>query len=167
MSLKKKIADIHHTLAFRLTCWYAGIFMLSACVAFFFFYLLITAVIRQQTDEGLSSEVRTFSSILSARGPEAVKRQAFLQAQAAGEKKIFFRLLYITGQVFSSSNMSYWRDIGINKVAINRLLDSRAPIFDTINTTGSETQNPYSLCRHRTRYDIAAGSIHGKSHPHH
>jgi len=133
MSLKKKIADIRHTLAFRLTCWYAGIFMLSACVAFFFFYLLITSVIRQQTDEGLSSEVRTFSSILSTQGPEAVKRQAFLQAQAAGEKKIFFRLLYITGQVFSSSNMSYWRDIEINKVAVNRLLDSRTPIFDTTN----------------------------------
>ena len=132
MSLKKKIADIRHTLAFRLTCWYAGIFMLSACVAFVFFYLLITAFIRQQTDEGLSGEVRTFSSILSTQGPEAVKRQAFLQAQAAGEKKIFFRLLYITGQVFSSSNMSYWRDIGINKVAISRLLDSRTPIFDTI-----------------------------------
>ena len=133
MSLKKKIADIRHTLAFRLTLWYAGIFMLSACVAFFFFYLLITSVIHQQTDQGLSSEVRTFSSILSSQGPEAVKRQAFLQAQAAGEKKIFFRLLYITGQVFSSSNMSYWRDIGINKVAVNRLLDSRTPIFDTIN----------------------------------
>jgi heavy metal sensor kinase len=136
MSLKKKIADIRHTLAFRLTLWYAGIFMLSACVAFFFFYLLITSVIRQQTDQAFFSEVRAFSSILSAQGPQAVKRQAFLQAQAAGEKKIFFRLLYITGQVFSSSNMSYWRDIGINKVAVNRLLDSRTPIFDTINIPG-------------------------------
>jgi heavy metal sensor kinase len=133
MSLKKKIADIRHTLAFRLTLWYAGIFMLSAFVAFFFFYLLITSVMRQQTDQALSSEVRSFSSILASRGPEAVKRQALLQAQAAGEKKIFFRLLYITGQVFSSSNMSYWRDIGINRIAINRLLESRSPIFDTIN----------------------------------
>ncbi len=133
MSLKQKIADIRHTLAFRLTLWYAGIFMLSACVAFFFFYLLITKVIRQQTDQALSSEVRAFSSILSAQGPEAVKRQALLQAQAAGEKKIFFRLLYITGQVFSSSNMSYWRDIGISRAAVNRLLDSREPVFDTIS----------------------------------
>ena len=133
MSLKKKIADIRYTLAFRLTLWYAGIFMLSACVAFFFFYLLITTVIQQQTDQALSSEVRTFASILSAQGPEAVKRQALLQAQAAGEKKIFFRLLYITGQVFSSSNMSYWRDIEINRVAVNRLLDSREPVFDTIS----------------------------------
>ena len=132
MSLKQKIADIRHTLAFRLTLWYAGIFMLSAGVAFFFFYLLITTVIRQQTDQTLSSEVRTFSSILSSRGPEAVKRQAFIQAQAAGEKKIFFRLLYITGQVFSSSNMSYWRDIGINRDAIQRLLESRSPTFDTV-----------------------------------
>ena len=133
MSLRQKIIDIRHTLAFRLTLWYAGIFLLSACVAFFFFYLLITSVIRQQTDQALSSEVRTFSSILSTQGPEAVKRQAFIQAQAAGEKKVFFRLLYITGQVFSSSNMSYWRDIGINRVAVNRLLDSRVPILDTIN----------------------------------
>lgn len=133
MSLKKKIADVRHTLAFRLTLWYAGIFMLSACVAFFFFYLLITTVIRQQTDQALSSEVRTFASILSSQGPEAVKRQALLQAQAAGEKKIFFRLLYITGQVFSSSNMSYWRDIGISRPAVNRLLDSREPVFDTIS----------------------------------
>ena len=133
MSLKKKIAEVRHTLAFRLTLWYAGIFMLSACVAFFFFYLLITTVIRQQTDQALSSEVRAFSSILSARGPEAVKRQALLQAQAAGEKKIFFRLLYITGQVFSSSNMSYWRDIGISRAAVNRLLNSSEPVFDTIS----------------------------------
>ena len=89
MSLKKKLSDIRHTLAFRLTLWYAGIFMLSACVAFFFFYLLITSVMRQQTDQALSSEVRSFSSILASRGPEAVKRQALLQAQAAGEKNSF------------------------------------------------------------------------------
>ena len=133
MSLKKKIADIRHTLAFRLTIWYAGIFMLSACVAFFFFYLMITTVIRQQTDQALTSEVRSFSSILASRGPEAVKRQALLQAQAAGETKIFFRLLYITGQVFHSSNMSYWRDIGINRDAINNMLAGGEPVFDTIS----------------------------------
>jgi heavy metal sensor kinase len=133
MSLRQKITDIRHTLAFRLTLWYAGIFMLSAGVAFFFFYLLITSVMRQQTDQALSSEVRTFSSILSTQGPEAVKHQAFLQAQAAGEKKIFFRLLYITGQVFSSSNMSYWRDIEVNRAAVKGLLNSRKPIFDTIH----------------------------------
>ena len=133
MSLKKRLLDIYHTLAFRLTLWYAGIFILSASVAFLFFYLLITSVIRQQTDQDLLSGARTFSSILSVQGAEALKQQAFLEAQAGGEKKVFFRLLYITGQLFSSSNMSYWRDIGINKDAINRLLQDPGPAFDTIS----------------------------------
>jgi len=133
MSLRKRITDIRHTLAFRLTLWYAAIFMLSACVAFLFFYFLITNTIRQQTDQDLVSETRTFSSLLSAQGSEALKQQAFLEAQAAGEKKVFFRLLYITGQVFSSSNMSYWRDIGISREAIDQLLSEQRPIFDTIS----------------------------------
>jgi heavy metal sensor kinase len=136
MSLKKRLLDIYHTLAFRLTLWYAGIFILSASVAFLFFYLLITSVIRQQTDQDLLSGVRTFSSILSVQGPEALKQQAFLEAQAGGEKKVFFRLLYISGQLFSSSNMSYWRDIGINNTAITRLLNDSGPVFDTISIPG-------------------------------
>ena len=133
MSLKNRLLDIYHTLAFRLTLWYAGIFILSASVAFLFFYLLITSVIRQQTDRDLLSEVRTFSSILSVQGAEALRQQAFIEAQAGGEKKVFFRLLHITGQLFSSSNMSYWRDIGINKKALNRLLNDTGPVFDTIS----------------------------------
>jgi len=133
MSLKKRLLDIYRTLAFRLTLWYAGIFILSASVAFLFFYLLITSVIRRQTDQDLLSGVRTFSSILSVQGAEALKQQAFIEAQAGGEKKVFFRLLYITGQLFSSSNMSYWRDIGINKDAINRLINDPGPVFDTIS----------------------------------
>jgi heavy metal sensor kinase len=133
MSLKKKLLDIYHTLAFRLTLWYAGIFILSASVAFLFFYLLITSVIRQQTDQDLLSGVRTFASILSVQGAEALRQQAFLEAQAGGEKKVFFRLLHITGQLFSSSNMSYWRDIGINQEALNRLLNDAGPVFDTIS----------------------------------
>ncbi len=140
MSLKKRLIDIYHTLAFRLTLWYAGIFILSACIAFFFFYFLITSVIRQQTDQDLLSEARTFSSILAVQGPDALKRQAFLEAQAGGEKKIFFRLLFITGQLFSSSNMSYWRDIGVKKEVIKRLLNDSGPIFDTINIPNRKHQ---------------------------
>jgi heavy metal sensor kinase len=132
MSSKKSMIDIRHTLAFRLTVWYAGIFTLSACLAFLFFYGLIISVMRQQADQDLLSEVRTFSSLLSAQGIEAVKQQAFLEAQAGGEQKVFFRLLYITGQVYSSSNMSYWSDIGISRAAVNRLLDDSRPVFDTV-----------------------------------
>jgi heavy metal sensor kinase len=129
----KKINSARHTLAFRLTLWYAGIFMLSACVAFFFFYILITSVIRDRIDKDLLSETRTLSSILKLQGIEAVKRQIILEAQAAGEKKIFFRLLSFDGQAFSSSNMSFWRDIGVGKRPLNQIIREKRPVFDTIS----------------------------------
>ncbi len=129
----KKLNSIRHSLAFRLTIWYAGIFMLTSCVAFFFFYFLITSVIRDRTDQDQLSEARTLRSILNVRGIEAVKRQIIFEAQAAGEKKIFFRLLSFDGQEFSSSNMSYWRDISIGQTAINKLIREKRPVFDTIN----------------------------------
>jgi heavy metal sensor kinase len=103
-------------------------------VAFLFFYLLITAVIQDRTDQDLLEEARALTSIRKARGIEAAQRQAVLEAQAAGEKKIFFRFLYPTGIVFSSSNMSYWRDIGIERNAINQLLEDNRPVFDIIRT---------------------------------
>ncbi|MCP5053711.1 MAG: two-component sensor histidine kinase, partial [bacterium] len=131
MSLRR-LNRFRHTLVFRLTLWYAGIFTISSCVAFLFFYLLITAVIRERTDQELSSQVSRFSTLLSLKGIDAVKQVAVLEAQAAGEKKIFFRLLYRTGEVFSSSNMSYWKDIGVHKSAIETLVSGTDRVFETI-----------------------------------
>ena len=128
----RKINSIRHTLAFRLTLWYAGIFTLTSCVAFLFFYFLITSVIRDRTDQDLLGEARTLSSILKVQGMKAVRRQIIFEAQAAGEKKIFFRLLSLDGQEFSSSNMSYWRDIGVGKAAIEQLIGENRPVFNTV-----------------------------------
>ena len=129
----KKINSIRHTLAFRLTLWYAGLFMLTSCVAFIFFYFLITSVIRDRTDQDLLSEARTLSSIFKVQGINAVRRNIIFEAQAAGEKKIFFRLLSLGGQEFSSSNMSYWRDIGVAMPAIEQLLAGNQPVFNTVS----------------------------------
>lgn len=134
MSLSRKMLNLRHSLAFRLTLWYAGIFLVTSCVAFLFFYLLITTVIRERTDQDLLEEVRTLASIRKSRGIDAAQRQAYLEAQAAGEKKIFFRFLYPTGIAISSSNMTYWRDIGIKRNAMDQLLKENQPVFDTIKS---------------------------------
>jgi len=128
----RRLNDIRHTLAFRLTLWYAGLFTVSSCVAFLFFYLLITSVIRERIDQDLGEQVTAFSKVLTVQGPEAVKQVAILEARAAGVKKIFFRLLYPNGVVFSSSNMSYWQDIKVGREAIRRLIDRHRPVFETI-----------------------------------
>jgi len=99
MSLRKRIS-LRNTLAFRLTLWYAGVFTVSSCVAFLLFYILITSFIRERTDQELLSQVNRFSTLLATEGVEAVKSAAVIEAQAAGIKKVFFRLLSLNGQVF-------------------------------------------------------------------
>jgi heavy metal sensor kinase len=131
MYLKKAIR-LRHTLAFRLTLWYAVIFSVSACIAFLFFYFLITSAFRDQTDRDLQKQLGVFSRIMATDGIEAVKRFAAIESQAAGEKKIFYRLMYPTGISFSSSNMSYWRDIGANRSRIERVSDGESYAFETM-----------------------------------
>jgi heavy metal sensor kinase len=129
----RKPSSFRSSLSFRLTLWYAGIFAISSFVAFFLFYALITSVIRERTDQELLSQAASFSALLRERGISAVENFALIEAQAAGEKKVFIRLLYPTGEAVSSSNMAYWKDIPIRKTAIAQLLGGGSPELETVS----------------------------------
>jgi heavy metal sensor kinase len=131
MSLRARCNPLH-SLAFRLTLWYAVIFTLSSCIAFLISYTLITSIVHDRTDQELIGQARRFATILSAEGPEEVTKAMVVEAQAAGVRKMFFRLLYPDGQAFSSSNMTYWKDIEVNVGAIKQLLQGTSYIIETI-----------------------------------
>ncbi len=133
MSLKK-LAELRRTLAFRLTLWYAGMLLLSAAIAFAIFLYLITAALRGRTDQELLAGVRSLSVVMVRQGLEAVKRQALLESQAAGEKKIFIQLVYPDGRLFSSSNMSYFQHIPVSAEAIGRMLAQGEPLLATVRS---------------------------------
>jgi len=147
-----EVIECRHTLAFRLTLWYAIVFTVSSCAAFLFFYLLITSVIRDRTDQDLAEQVGRFSTLLAVRGIDGAKQVAVLEAQAAGEKKIFIRFLHRSGIVFSSSNMSYWQNIPVDRSAVQRLLDGERPVLETITIAGRK----HSV---RVLYDFVSPSI--------
>ncbi len=119
------------TLAFRLTLWYGSVVILFSVTAFFLFYVMVTNLLEERSDRELLNQVGTFESIFKAKGLDAVKHVMTLEAQAAGERKIFFRLLYLDGAAFSSSNMSYWENIGVKKDAIRQIIEGRSHVFDT------------------------------------
>jgi heavy metal sensor kinase len=125
-----KQPKLFRTLAFRLTLWYGVLFVVTSCVAFFFFYLLMTSVIRQGIDQDLQAKVSSLTSIMRSQGVDAAQRQAVLEAQAAGERKLFFRFLHRSGQVFSSSNMSYFSHIGVKRSALQTLLKGGVPVYE-------------------------------------
>ena len=141
MFLKKavdRLRTLGRTLAFRLTLWYASIFTLSACLAFLIFYLMISSFFQEQTDRDLLKQVGVFKAMLSAEGVDTVERLAEREAQASGERKIFFRLLYPTGISFSSSNMSFWRDIGVTRASIDDIMDGVPYVYETISISGKK-----------------------------
>ena len=139
MSLKKMI-KFRNTLSSRLTLWYTGIFTVSSFVAFLLFYTLITSVFRERTDRELLGQVNRFSTLLAVEGVEAVKNAAMIESQAAGVRKVFFRFLSQGGEVFSSSNMSYWQNIGIHSKAIKELLQGSRYAFETVSISGRKEE---------------------------
>ena len=138
--MSSRTPRLRNTLAFRLTLWYAGIFALSSCIAFLLFYTLITSVIRDRTDEELAGQVRRFAATLTSEGIDEVTKAAVIEAQAAGVRKVFFRLLYPSGVAFSSSNMAYWQDIAIQGNAIRQLLQGTGPVFETVVIPGRKDE---------------------------
>ena len=94
----RKLFSQRNTLAFRLTLWYAGIFTVSSCIAFLLFYTLITSVIGDRNDEELLNQANRFAALYSTEGVDEVTKTVVLEAQAAGVRKVFFRLLSPSGR---------------------------------------------------------------------
>ena len=164
MSLKKLIS-LRNTLSFRLTLWYAGIFTVSSFVAFLLFYTLIASVFRERTDRELLGQVNRFSTLLAVEGVEALKNAAMIESQAAGVRKVFFRFLSQNGEVFSSSNMSYWQDIGIHSKSHRGVTPGQPVCFRNRRHFGSEGGSANPLFDDQSPHHYAGGRGHGELFP--
>ena len=138
---------IFNTIAFRLTLWFTGIFTICSGVAFFLFYFLAIQTIKTQTDQILLDNASKFSASIQRNGLMGARELAVLEAQAAGEKVIFFRLLYPSGEVFASSHMSYWQNVHIHEHAVKNLIITNNNAFETIviPSTKQKARILYSL----------------------
>lgn len=123
--------DLFRTIRFRLTLWFTGIFSISAAVAFILFYYLAVQTLQDQIDEELMDKAAQFSTVIRQSGMRGAGNLAVIESKAAGEKMIFFRLLYPTGEVFASSHMSYWKDIQVDHDLLHQLIEKKSPMFDT------------------------------------
>ncbi len=136
MSLKR-IPKFRGTLAFRLTIWYGAVFSILSIIAFLFFYLMITSGMKARIDQDLLKQLAEFTTIYNLEGLETLEKTAMFQSQAAGEKEFFFRLLYPSGVAFSSSNMSYWKDIGIDRKTVKSLMDGKKHLFSEFSVSNN------------------------------
>ncbi len=121
-----------HSLAFRLTLWYAVVFVGSLCIAFGVIYFLLALEFRDRTDRDLERQIIHFSAMLAIKDLESVKEAALIETQAAGEKEVFLRMLAPNGEIFLSSSRTYWQDLKVNAKAIRRLLEGERVVKETV-----------------------------------
>jgi heavy metal sensor kinase len=127
-----RLLRLRHTLAFRLTLWYAAIFTILSFAAFAMFYFLMTSVVRSHIDQDLLNEISEYSSLLSLKGIDALETALVLEAESEGIDKVFFRVLAPNGEKIVSSNMSCWTNTGIGRTALKRLANGANHVFETL-----------------------------------
>ncbi|HWP57379.1 MAG TPA: HAMP domain-containing sensor histidine kinase [Candidatus Acidoferrales bacterium] len=134
----RNVLSLRHTLVFRLTLWYAGVFTASSLLAFFFFYVGITSIVRARTDAELRESVGEFAALLAQRGLDAVKRAMVLEAKDDGESKVFYRLLTRDGYALASSSLAPWGQVSVSGDALKRLAGGEPHVFETLAFGGRE-----------------------------
>ena len=136
-----------HSLAFRLTLWYAILFTVSLGISFTVIYFLLAFEFKERADRDLEKQISHFAAMLAIKDIDTVKEAAVIETKASGEKEVFIRMLAPDGEIFLSSSMSYWRDLKVNPKAIRRLLEGDRAVLETISLTksGREVRIIYSF----------------------
>ena len=140
------------TIAFKLTLWFTGIFSVCSGVAFILFYAFSVQTVENQVDRELLDDAAKFITVIRRSGLAGARELAVIEAQAAGEKQIFFRLLYPSGEVFASSHMAYWQQVHISTPALKKMIKDRTNVFETLSI-------PESRQRVRILYSYVANNV--------
>ena len=129
----KKIPKLGHTLALRLTIWYAAIFAVSSVLAFAFVYMFTAAFVAQRTDEDMGQDLVEFAALFQQEGIERVRKEMTLDTQGTDAKKGFFRLWTRDGRQLAATDLSFWPGLVRAPAQAQRDIDDGGrPVFDTL-----------------------------------
>ncbi|MDI6792469.1 MAG: ATP-binding protein [bacterium] len=134
----KNLLKLKNTLAFRLSLWYAMIFIISSVVAFFLFYLVTSNIIQKRFDEDLLEEIEKFSEIYAKNGMEEVEHTLALEGGFEKMDKEFFRILTPEGNVDVSTDMSYWKDLGPVTNALQKINSGKDYVYEILSSPERE-----------------------------
>ncbi|MEI6609760.1 MAG: hypothetical protein WCO53_08435, partial [Deltaproteobacteria bacterium] len=127
----EKVNRFRHSLAFRLTILYMGIFTVLIFAAFYVFYQATISRISARTDNEMEVEMKECSLILASKGTEAINEHINEEVKSSGIDDRFFRLVTTGGEEILSSDIGPWKELSINRNAVKNLTKN-SPVFETI-----------------------------------
>ncbi len=135
----KIMFSLPNTLSFRLTLWYALIFVALVVFAFFLSYLTINSILNQMINEDLGEDVTEFSVMLTKGGVERVTQELEEEASTESMEGEFIRILYANGDEIYSSDLSAWKGLNTDLEILRELKQVQSdPIFQTVKLHSRE-----------------------------
>ena len=128
----KTISKLRHSLALRLTVWYAGIFVVFSIIAFILAYFSVAAVLQVQTDEDLEEDISEFAAFMRLGGIERVRKEIFLETQGKEAQQVFFRLWAIDGSLLATSDLSSWPGLTESTKYLAQVRSTHKPLLVTL-----------------------------------
>ncbi len=125
-----------HTVAFRLTLWYAASFGALALAVFAIFFLTLRSSLQRRIDADLLDDVSD-TEILLRDDDLSRLTTIFAHEERPGESGKEFRLFLSPGlEVLASSDLTPWRRLNF-KPALLGMLDSEQEVYRTVPLPGS------------------------------
>ncbi len=122
-----------HSLALRLTFWYAGIFATSCALAFAVVYGLIVATVQGRLDEDLSDDVEEFATLYESGGEPRVEHEMRLDSNGDEAEKSFFRLWARDGRLLLATDLSAFAGLQPLPQAVFEAAKTGEPVLVTLN----------------------------------
>lgn len=126
---------IHHSLTFRLTLWYAIIFVASLLSMLLVVYLMLSQRMENRIDTLLLSDALEFRDLYRLYGIEKIEGEFAREAEVAGTDKVFFRLLSRDGRQLRTSDLHAWKEVPLTASILSHL-SSDQPAFETVMVPG-------------------------------
>lgn len=126
------------SLALRLTCWYAGVFVASLLVAFLVVHLLTLSILRDKTDKDLEEDLEEFAGYMEQGGLARVQAEMGIETLGEEAESIYFRLWSDDGQIIATTDLSGWSGLQQRPDPVAALADGEEAVLETVELPQTE-----------------------------
>jgi heavy metal sensor kinase len=110
------LKGFRRTIGFRLTLWYAAIFIFSSLALFILAYLFLASSLRQKDHELILSKLKEFEIQYRTGGLGAIRREIKLEENAGKPNAFFIRLANPANRTLFLNLPDQWADFDLNSL---------------------------------------------------
>ena len=128
----RTLHNLRHSLALRLTVWYAGIFAATSTLAFVLAYALLVSIVQERTDEDLEDDLGELAGFMELGGLGRVETEIMIETEGEEAEDEYFRIWASDGRLLMATDLSSWPGLREPRRILPRLNGADEPILETL-----------------------------------